>query len=146
MESATALAYTFPIENDDVGKQNSEEALGRLSAMLSPEDQDDLDLQIRIRPGNIEAEIRAAIEDEAASVVVMGTHHHRLIPRLLAGSVTEDVLRKLPVPVLTVTSDAQPKTLSRILFATDLTESRMMGSSLPWIWHERLERICSFSM
>ena len=90
--------------------------------MLSPEDQDDLDLQIRIRSGNIEAEIRTAIDDEAASVVVMGTHHHRLISRLLAGSVTEDVLRKLPVPILTVSSDPQPRNLSRILFATDLTE------------------------
>jgi nucleotide-binding universal stress UspA family protein len=127
VESATALTYTLPIEDDNFGKQRSDDALGRLSAMLSPEDQDDLDLQIRIRSGDIEAEIRAAIEDEAASLVVMGTHHHRLIPRLLAGSVTEDVLRKLPVPVLTVTNDAQPKTLSRILFATDLTESSHDG-------------------
>jgi nucleotide-binding universal stress UspA family protein len=130
VESAMALGYAFPTEDDDARKKRSEEALGRLSAMLSPEDQDDLDLQIRIRSGNIEAEIRAAIEDELASIVVIGTHHHRLIPRLLAGSVTEDVLRKLPVPVLTVSSDAQPKTLSRILFATDLSESSHDGFKL----------------
>ena len=127
VESATALAYTFPIEGDKAGKQRSDDALGRLSAMLSPEDQDDLDLQIRIRSGNIEAEIRSAIDDELASIVVMGTHHHRLIRRLLSGSVTEDMLRKLPVPVLTVSGDAQPKTLSRILFATDFTESSHDG-------------------
>ena len=127
VEPTTALAYAFPIENDEVGKNNSEEALGRLSAMLSPEDQDDLDLQIRIRSGKIEAEVRAAIEAEAASIVVMGTHHHRLLKRLLVGSMTEDVLRKLPVPILTVSTDAQPRSLSRILFATDLTESSHDG-------------------
>ncbi len=126
-ETPTALTYTFPIEGDKAGKQGSDDALDRLSAMLSPEDQDDLDLQIRIRSGNIEAEIRSAIDDEFASIVVMGTHHHKLIRRLLVGSVTEDMLRKLPVPVLTVSGDAQSKTLSRILFATDLTESSHDG-------------------
>jgi nucleotide-binding universal stress UspA family protein len=127
VESATALAYTFPVENDEAGKKRSDEVLGRLSAMLSPEDQDDLDLQIRIRSGSIETEIRSAIDDEHPSIVVMGTHHHRFIQRLLSGSVTEDMLRTQPVPVLTVASDAQPKTLSRILFATDLTESSQDG-------------------
>jgi nucleotide-binding universal stress UspA family protein len=122
MESATALTYTLPIEADKLQKQHSDDAFGRLSTMLSPEDQDDLDLQIRIRSGSIESEICPAIDDEVASIVVMGKHHHRLIRSLLVGSVTEDVLRKLHVPVLTVSSDAQPGTLSRVLFATDLTE------------------------
>jgi nucleotide-binding universal stress UspA family protein len=109
------------------GKQRAEEAVGRLSAMLSPEDQDDLDLQIRIRIGDIETEIRSCIDDEHADIVVLGTHHHGLIRRLLIGSVTEDLLRKLPVPVLTVSGNAQPKTLSRILYATDLSESSNEG-------------------
>jgi len=127
VETPSALTYTFPTEGDKAGKQLSDDVLGRLSAMLSPEDQDDLDLQIRIRSGNIEAEIRSAIDDELAGIVVMGTHHHKLIRRLLSGSVTEDMLRKLPVPVVTVSSDAQSKKLSRILFATDLTESSHDG-------------------
>jgi nucleotide-binding universal stress UspA family protein len=126
-ESASALAYTFPVENDKAGKQRSDDAISRLSGMLSPEDQDDLDLQIRIRTGSIETEIRSAIDDEIASIVVMGTHHHGIVRRLLIGSVTVDMLRTLPVPVLTVSSDAQARTLSRILFATDLTESSDEG-------------------
>jgi nucleotide-binding universal stress UspA family protein len=121
------VAYTFPIEGDKVGKQRTDEAVSRLLAMLAPEDQDDLDVQIRIRSGSIESEIRSSIDDELASIVVMGTHHHGLIRRLLIGTVTEDMLRKLPVPVLTLSSDAQPKTLSRILFATDLTEPSYDG-------------------
>jgi nucleotide-binding universal stress UspA family protein len=130
VESATALTYTFPIENDNLGNKHSDEALGQLTAMLSPEDQDDLDLQIQIRSGNIETEIRSTVEDEAASIVVMGTRHHRLVRRLIVGSVTENMIRRLPVPVLTVSSDAQPKNLSRILSATDLTESLHDGFKL----------------
>jgi len=127
VESVTALTYTFPVEIDKAGKQRSDQALDRLSKMLSPEDQDDLDLQVRIRFGSTETEIRSAIDDESASIVVMGTHHHGLIRRLLAGSVTEDLLRTVPVPVLTVSSDAQSRTLSRVLFATDLTEPSRDG-------------------
>ena len=127
VESVAAFSYTFPLESDKPGEQHTDQALDRLSKMLSPEDQDDLELQVRLRYGSTEAEIRSAIDDEAASIVVIGTHHHGLIRRLLAGSVTEDLLREVPVPVLTVSSDAQPGTLARILFATDLTEPSQEG-------------------
>jgi nucleotide-binding universal stress UspA family protein len=127
VESVTALTYTFPIESGKPEGQQTDRAFDRLSSMLSPEDQDDLDLQVRLRYGNAETEIRASIDDESASIVVMGTHHHGLIRRLLAGSVTEDMLRKMPVPVLIVSSDARSEALSRILFATDLTESSRDG-------------------
>ena len=123
----TGLGLSLPNEKGGAAKQRYDEALARLSAFLSPEDQDDLDLQIRIPSGNIEDEIRTAVEDETASIVVMGTHHHRLIRRLLAGSVTEDILRRLAVPVVTVSSDAQTKSFSRILYATDLTDSSHDG-------------------
>jgi nucleotide-binding universal stress UspA family protein len=121
------LTLLHVTEKETSGKQRAEEAVGRLSAMLSPEDQDDLDLQIRIRIGSIETEIRSCIDDEHADIVVLGTHHRGLIRRLLIGSVTEDLLRKLPVPVLTISGEAQPKPLSRILYATDLSESSNEG-------------------
>ncbi|HET9129572.1 MAG TPA: universal stress protein, partial [Terriglobia bacterium] len=127
VDTSTALTYTFPVESYMSQKHRADDALARLSTMLSPEDQDDLDLQIRIRVGNIEAEIRSAVRDELAGLVVMGTHQHRLIRTLLVGSVTEGMVRKLSVPVLTVSSDAQPRTLSTILFATDLSESSHDG-------------------
>ena len=123
----TGLGLSLPNEKGGAAKQRYDEALARLSAFLSPEDQDDLDLQIRILSGNIEDEIRAAIEEETASIVVMGTHQHGLIRRLLAGSVTEDLLRRLAVPIVTVSSDSQTKSPARILYATDLTESSHDG-------------------
>jgi nucleotide-binding universal stress UspA family protein len=57
----------------------------------------------------------------------MGTHHHGLIRRLLGGSVAQDMLRKMPVPLLTLSSNALPRSLTRILLATDLTESYYEG-------------------
>jgi hypothetical protein len=42
------------------------------------------------------------VEEVKADMVVMGTHGRRNIERLILGSTTEAMLRKLPVPILTV--------------------------------------------
>ncbi|QCC46335.1 universal stress protein [Halobellus limi] len=47
-------------------------------------------------------EIVDLVEEAAADVVVMGTHGRAGIDRYLIGSVTERVVRRSPVPVLTV--------------------------------------------
>ena len=120
------LTVLHVAENDKSGKPASDAKL-ELSKMLSAAGARDMDVQTRMRTGNAEGEICAAIEDEFADIVVMGTHHHGLIGRLLAGSMTEDMLRKTPVPLLTLSSDAHPRPLTRILFATDLTDSYPEG-------------------
>jgi len=51
-------------------------------------------------------EIINLVEKTAADVVVMGTHGRSGIDRYLIGSVTERVVRRSPVPVLTVQGDA----------------------------------------
>ncbi|HET9132107.1 MAG TPA: universal stress protein, partial [Terriglobia bacterium] len=43
------------------------------------------------------------------------------------GSVTRNLLRQLPVPAITVSHDAHPMKLSRILFATDLSNAFREG-------------------
>jgi len=91
--------------------------------MISPKDQDDLDVQVRARSGDVENEIRSAISEEHASIVVMGTHGRGFVRRMFIGSVTQDLLRKIPVPVITVSHASHPTKFSRILFATDLAES-----------------------
>jgi nucleotide-binding universal stress UspA family protein len=45
-----------------------------------------------------------------ADLIVMGTHGRSGIGRLLLGSVTEEVLRKAPCPVLTVKAQKPAKT------------------------------------
>jgi nucleotide-binding universal stress UspA family protein len=52
--------------------------------------------------GQAASEVLAAIEREAADLVVMGTHGRRGLNRMLIGSVAERVVRGSSVPVLTV--------------------------------------------
>ena len=54
------------------------------------------------REGPATSEILAAAAEYNADLIVMGTHGRSGIGRLLLGSVTEEVLRKAPCPVLTV--------------------------------------------
>ncbi|WP_115865499.1 universal stress protein [Halorussus litoreus] len=55
-----------------------------------------------IEEGSPAETIVAYAEDEAADVVVMGTHGRSGVDRYVLGSVTEQVIRKSEVPVLTV--------------------------------------------
>jgi len=56
----------------------------------------------RLRTGTAPEEIARAATDEAADLVVVGTHGRTGINRLVIGSVAERVLRIAPCPVLTV--------------------------------------------
>jgi nucleotide-binding universal stress UspA family protein len=59
-------------------------------------------LDICVRQGEPAEEILAEVERTKPSLVVMGTHGRRGVARWLLGSVAERVLRKSPVPVMTV--------------------------------------------
>ena len=67
--------------------------------------------------------------DEAADLIVMGTHGRAGFERLLLGSVAEKVLRKAPCPVLTVPPRAiSPKrglTFGNILCAVDFSAASL---------------------
>jgi nucleotide-binding universal stress UspA family protein len=115
--------YTFPVETVWIEKEQREQAARMLSALVAPEDQDDLDLRVLVETGAIEDEISRAIAKEKADLVVMGAHGRGLFGRWIIGSVTQHLLRHVSVPVLTVNRVAKPLTLERILFATDLSEA-----------------------
>ena len=81
--------------------------------------------------GDIGAELLEIVSKENVDLVVMGTHGSRNPERWFIGSVTEHMLRKLPVPLVTVSRfDREQGTilsLKRILYATDLSESSSKG-------------------
>jgi nucleotide-binding universal stress UspA family protein len=95
--------------------------------MLSPEDQDDLDLHVVVKSGAVPDIIAATVQEEGADIAVLGTHGRRWLGRLVVGSTTEALLRKLPIPVLTVSHVIRPMAFRRILFATDLSETASRG-------------------
>ena len=55
-----------------------------------------------LRIGEPVTEILAAATHEGASMIVMGTHGRHGVPRLLFGSIAERVVRRSPIPVVTV--------------------------------------------
>ena len=78
--------------------------------------------------------IETAVREQHADIVVMGTHGRGLFGRWLIGSVTQSLLRKLDVPILTVCHASRP-----LWFEANLVCDRLFGRflaqglELPWI-------------
>lgn len=75
-------------------------------------------------------EITAYVEEQEIDLVVMGTHGRRGAQRMLLGSVTEEVVRKAPCPVLTVRTDAEETpggAVRRILVPVDFSDASKMA-------------------
>jgi nucleotide-binding universal stress UspA family protein len=111
--------YTLPGEAERMTTERQEWAQNLLSTLIAPEDQDDLDACFCVKFGEIEDVIQTLVGDGQADLVVMGTHGRGPLARLLLGSVTQSMLRRLGVPVLTVCHTSGPLQFKRILFATD---------------------------
>ncbi|OGO07815.1 MAG: hypothetical protein A2Y92_02165 [Chloroflexi bacterium RBG_13_57_8] len=59
-------------------------------------------VQTIVRTGNAADEILKAAEESKANLIAMSTHGRSGLRRLAFGSITDKVLRRSPVPVLTV--------------------------------------------
>jgi len=85
--------------------------------------------------GDVREELLRIIHDEKIDFVVMGTHGRRNIERFFLGSTTEHMLRKVSVPVLTVSRISPdhealttgPMPIRRIVYAADLSEGVETG-------------------
>src|SRR5688572_2219988 len=123
LEPQTIPDITTDIDIDKFDKGRRESALHELGALLAPEDEDDLNLELVLKSGNPRKEIPLAVEEQHADLVVMGTQGRGRLGRLILGSTAEALLRKLHVPVLTVSHVTAPRDIKRILFATDLSDA-----------------------
>jgi nucleotide-binding universal stress UspA family protein len=84
-------------------------------------------LRLLERQGEPVTAILSTAVDIASDVIVMGTHGRTGLQRLLLGSVAERVIRRSPVPVLTVSPGMETKTqgsmrLASVLCAVDFSE------------------------
>ncbi|MDQ7040658.1 MAG: universal stress protein [Rhodothermus sp.] len=63
-----------------------------------------------------------------AELIILGTHGRRGLQRFLLGSVAEAVVRRAPVPVLTVREQARiPETIRHILVPTDFSDDARLA-------------------
>jgi nucleotide-binding universal stress UspA family protein len=129
-EAGVVLAHIAPFD-----RLLYEAAKLRLLELIPPELREDLHFETIVKSGDVRDEILGIVADRDIDLVVMGSHGRSYVERMLLGSVTESMLRKLPVPVLTVSHlDADRKigkpgvvALKRILYASDLSDESKAG-------------------
>ena len=133
--SSTALIYTFPTESFAFEKEQAKYARSTLPDLIPVEHRDRVDLQTVVKVGEVRSELLSIVKDEKIDLVVMGTHGRNAFERFLLGSLTERMLRKLNVPILTVSHldparelrKAGPVPLRQVLYATDLSDNAAAG-------------------
>ena len=96
-EAWTPAASAPLIELKDHMAQEARKALERIRSERIPTD---VDARLVVREGFVPDEIVAEAISGGHDLVVMGTHGHTGLERVLLGSVAERVIRSCPVPVL----------------------------------------------
>jgi nucleotide-binding universal stress UspA family protein len=101
------------------------QAMAQLAALEHSSHLNEIDAKTVVGAGAIGDALPNVVVDNKIDLIVMGTHGRTGIRRLLLGSAVEAVCRVATCPVLTVGPGLAPRTattLSRILFATDLSD------------------------
>lgn len=99
------------------------DAHARLDRLLGTADPR-LKLRSRVEAGAAAQRILEVAREEAADLVVMGTHGRSGLGRLVMGSVADRVVRQATCPVVTVRArpaGAPSRSLARICYATDFS-------------------------
>jgi nucleotide-binding universal stress UspA family protein len=128
---SAAFNYAFSGDIFEFDKKAFAEANERLPREIPAVCRDRLNTQAIVRAGDVRDELLSIISAEGVDLIVMGTHGRRALERFALGSTTERMLRKVPVPILTVSARASGKQMEspfdvpfhRVLYATDLSET-----------------------
>ena len=135
VHDTSALNYTFPSETYEAEKHQYDAAKRQIQTLIPEECSAMFDVETIVKTGRIDSELLGIVKEEAVDLVVMGSHGRRHLGRWFLGSVTERMLRKLPVPLLSVSHLGPEKhaielglvSVQRILYATDISESSVIG-------------------
>jgi nucleotide-binding universal stress UspA family protein len=121
-----AAAYGAPFNVQDLTADLEKESKRLLQKLQAGAEKSGVSVTTEVRLGEIDLEIRKAVQAQKADLVVMGTHGRRGFERLVMGSVTERMIRHCPVPVITVgpgrKGRATPPNIRRILVTTDFSD------------------------
>lgn len=114
---------------------------------------DGVDFRCSIRDGEVENILPAFVAGEHIDLLLVGTHGRSGIPRLLQGSIAQQIFHAVRCPVLVIgpqSPGAGPRLqISKVLFATDLSSESL--AALPWLltalreWNTELDiaHVCS---
>jgi nucleotide-binding universal stress UspA family protein len=115
--------------------EQRDEEEGRLRAFIAAAEPGGVEVAGELREGRPISEVLRIAGDEAAVLIVMGTHGRTGFEHLLMGSTTERVLRKAECPVLTLRAGTRPDPVGssrsapfrRILCAVDFSPASLEG-------------------
>jgi nucleotide-binding universal stress UspA family protein len=135
LPTPTGLTYGMPPESYSWRKEQLDLAGRDLQKVIPAEIAKHYDVHTIVKTGEVEAVLLEIVETEKVGLVVMGTRGRRNLGRWFMGSVTEHLLRRLPVPVVTVShveSDAKALDLGlvvlrNILYATDFSDESQIA-------------------
>ncbi len=127
-------SYEFSLNIAELLRTFEEQSVERVEQMRTDAMTSGIEVQTTVQLGDIDDELKAAIEKSQADIVIMGTHGRRGFERWFLGSVTERLLRHCPNPVLTL-SDLEspisvPPDVKKILVTTDFSE----GTTTAMAW------------
>jgi nucleotide-binding universal stress UspA family protein len=90
------------VASADIASRLQEAARKGLDAAVSARATRGRPIATVLREGNSWEEIKAVAEELRVDIIVIGTHGRRGIARALLGSVAENVIRTVKIPVLTI--------------------------------------------
>jgi nucleotide-binding universal stress UspA family protein len=129
------MNYAFPDDPVEFETNALAEAKRLLPKEIPAGYRDRLRTETVVKCGDVRDELLGIAADYNVDLVVMGRHGRRSIERFILGSVTENILRRVTAPILTVSArgEEQPAEspfdvpFRRILYATDLSEEGVSG-------------------
>lgn len=132
---ATALTYAVPPEGYSLQQAQYEAARRDIQLIIPARSGSGADVETVVEIGDVESKLLDIIRNQRADLVVTATHGRRFPGRWLLGSVTEHILRKVEVPVLTVSHVEEDSkrielgldAVKNVLFATDLSDESEIG-------------------
>lgn len=93
-------------EHSEIVEQQREEGQAAIDEIVELAMEAGIETVEGIEFGSPHEEVISYAEDEGIDAIVMGTHGRSGVDRFLLGSVAEKVVRKSPIPVMTVRSGA----------------------------------------
>jgi nucleotide-binding universal stress UspA family protein len=124
VEPVGVAGYEVPFNMTDFIEAQTKAATTELARLCKRAEGKGIRAESLVRTGNVDSEITDVINERKANFIVMGTHGRRGFERWFIGSVTERLLRRTNVPLLTIGSPktrVAPPSIRRILVATDFS-------------------------
>ena len=125
---APILPKTYRVRADvkNLVEALREESQRRLQQLGKKAESAKVPVDYVVRTGDIEKGIQKVVRSAKIDFVVMGTHGRRGVERWVLGSVAEQLLRNIKVPLLTIgrtrKPEAAPPAIRRILVTTDFSQ------------------------